>query len=771
VPLRQLSAHPQRDPPRRIDPAGQAEVTRPHDAGRRRFLKIFGSATGALIVGLPAFAWTPDELLGQDLFALNPYVRIEADGTTAIGARDPEIGQGIRTAEARILAEELDADWDRVVVEPLDLGVVGIGEELHWTLGHQIASGSTSVPAAWNDLRTVGATARELLRRAAAARLQVGLDDLHTARGEVIARDGRRVSYGELAEAASKLKPAANPPPPKSPSEYRLIGQDARDVDGRDIVTGLQRYAIDEWFADALVAVIARCPYPGGRLGHLDDHAALGSKGVEKVLVIPPPDPHSALGTQPFVPGVAVLAQDTWTALQAIAKLDITWQQGVKPAHDDTALAQVAAIALAGDATKPVRSDGDFASADKHARHRFRAEYRVATVAHAQLEPPNALVDIDSERAVLIAPVQDPRAAFATVRRLTGLAPEKIEVKLPRAGGGFGRFLETDYIAEAVMLAKAAGKPVKLMWTRADAFAHDAFRPFSIHELDACADRHRKLTGWRHRVASTSRMAGREPEPRWWLTEMHPDNLPAGLIDNLQYDWYSLDSTLPRGTFRAGSHAVNAFATECFLDEIAHALKQDVLQFRLALLGKPRKLPYRGHGGPVLDTGRLANVLELAADAIGWGKHRSDGHGLGLACHFTYGGYVAHALEVSMQGRRLVIHNAVCAADLGRVINPLGARAALTGATLDGISTALRQRIDVQDGRVAQHGFKDYPLATMADVPHAVQVILVPSQEKPSGAFDMGFASAAPALANAIFAGTTVRVHQLPIWPELMRLL
>jgi isoquinoline 1-oxidoreductase beta subunit len=746
-------------------------MRRAHDASRRRFLKVFGTATGALVVGLPALAWTPDELLGQNLIVLNPYLRIEPDGTTVIGARDPEVGQGIRTAEARIIAEELDADWNKVVVAPLDLGVTDVGGEPHWTYGHQMASGSTSVPAAWNDLRTVGAAARDLLVRAAAARWKVGAASVRTQRGVAIASDGRKLGYGELAEAAAKLKPPTNPPPVKSPSAYTLVGQDAGDVDARDIVTGHQHFAIDEWLGDVMVAVIAHCPWPGGTLAHLDDSAALKLDGVKKVLTIPPPGPARALGTQQLAAGVAVLAQDTWMALQGIAKLDIRWKPGAHPAQGDDALVQAAATALQGEPTKAVRTDGDFADTAKRARHRFQAEYRIATVAHADLEPPNALVKVDSQRAVIVAPVQNPRATFDTVQRLTGLAPDKIEIKLPRAGGGFGRFLEADYVAEAVMLAKAAGKPVKLMWTRADAFAHDTFRPFSVHKLEACADRTNKLTGWTHRIASTSRLAGREPRTRWWLSEMHPDDLPAGLVDNLQYAWFALDSALPRGSYRASSHAANAFATECFIDEVAHGLKQDALKLRLALLGEPRKLSYRGHGGPVLDTGRLAWVLQLAADAIGWSKPHPHGHGFGLACHFTFGGYVAHAVEMSMEGTRLVLHNVVCAADLGRVVNPLGARAALVGATLDAFSTALRQRITLKNGAIAQRGFKDYPLATMAQMPHDVQVILVPSRENPTGAFDMGFPSAAPALVNAIFAGTTVRVRQLPIWPELMRLL
>jgi isoquinoline 1-oxidoreductase beta subunit len=744
-------------------------VTGLHDASRRRFLKVFGTATGALVVGLPALAWTPDQLLGQNLLALGPYVRIEPDGTTVIGARDPEVGQGIRTAEARIIAEELDADWNKVVVEPLELGVTSVAGEPHWTFGHQMASGSTSVPAAWNDLRNVGAAARELLLRAAAAQWQSSPANLRTLRGVVIAADGRELGYGALAEAASKLKPAAAPPKLKTSSQYLLIGQDAGDVDARDIVTGRQRFAIDEWLGDTLVAVIAHCPYPGGKLAHLNDDDALKVQGVEKVMTIPAPNP--ALGTRQLAAGVAVLAHDTWTALQAIARLDIRWQAGAQIVQGDDALAKAATTALQGEPSKAVRTDGDFADAAKRARYRFKSDYRFATMAHAELEPPNALVKVDGRQALVVAPVQNPRAAFDTVRRLTGLGPDKITIRLPRAGGGFGRFLETDYIAEAVMLAKAAGKPIKLMWTRAEAFAHDTYRPFSVHAMEACADRKRELTGWMHRIASTSRLASREPRARWWLSEMHPDDLPAGLIDNLQYAWCALDSTLPRGSYRSSSHAVNAFATECFLDEIAHGLKQDALKFRLALLGEPRKLTYRGHGGPTLDTGRLAWVLQLAADAIGWSKPHPQGHGFGLACHFTFGGYVAHAVEISMEGTRLVIHNVVCAADLGRVVNPEGARAALVGATLDGFSTALRERITVKDGRIVQHGFKDYPLATMAQMPHDVQVILVPSQANPAGAFDMGFPSAAPALANAIFAGTTVRVHQMPIWPELMRLL
>ncbi|MCE5232939.1 MAG: molybdopterin cofactor-binding domain-containing protein [Mizugakiibacter sp.] len=741
---------------------------------RRRFLQVLAGAAGALVVGVRADAagddGAPLELLGDDYSQVGPFVRIEPDGRVIIGARAPDMGQGTRTALPRIIAEELDADWARVTVLGMPLGVEDDGGKPRFVYGDQSAGGSTSIPQAWQDLRQAGAAARWLLVQAAARRWNVPAASLRTEANTVIAADGRRAGYGELAADAARIDLPRQPLPLKAPAQYRLVGKPAWNVDARDIVTGALPFAIDQTFAEALVAVIARCPYLDGSLAEVDDAEALKVKGVVKVLPLPGPDPALAVGVQPLAPGVAVLATDTWAALQGRDRLKLVWKPGMRASESTAALEQQALDKLAGEPTQRARDDGDFAKLFKLGR-KIQADYFVPYVAHATMEPMNCLALVEADHATVIAPTQTPERAFEVVQRLTGLAASQIEIRFPRIGGGFGRRLEDDYVAEAVLLAKAVGKPVKLMWTREDDFTHDVYRPCGVHRMSAATDRRRRIIAWRHQLASASKRNGRGGAGQQWTSEIYPDDLPAGLVANLQYDWYALDSGVTRGNWRAPAHVSNAFATQSFLDEIAVALKIDPLKLRLELLGAPRPLPYRSHGGPVLDTGRLANVLRLAAARIGWDQRRTNGHGLGIACHFTFGGYAAHAFEVSVENERLLIHRAVCAVDVGRAINPLGLEAQMMGGTIDGLSTALNLAITVKDGQVQQKNFPDYPLARMADMPREVEVHIVESEADPSGAGEIGIPSVAPALANAVYAATTVRVRRLPLMAELKRLL
>ncbi|HET6631354.1 MAG TPA: molybdopterin cofactor-binding domain-containing protein [Rhodanobacteraceae bacterium] len=752
-------------------------MSEPADRSRRRFLQVMALAGGGLLVGLrslPALAADPDlALLGENTTALGPYLRVEPDGRIFIGARAPDFGQGSHTALARIIADEFAADWTRVTVLPMALGVVSEHGTPQFTLGTQDARGSTTMAAAWEDLRQVGASARWLMREAAARHWKQSAAELRCAKSRVIAPGGASLSYGELAAAAAKLSLPTTPPALKQPQDYALIGQRAGDVDADAMVRGRQRFVIDAWPADALVAVLARCPCLDGDLQYFDDSAARKVDGVEQIVQLPAPSDELPLGTRPLAAAVAVLARSTWAALQGRKALQLHWQARAH-ADESTAglLAQAQKVLDAPEDALAVRRDGDVEAADRKATKHVEATYALPYLAHVTMEPLAVHVRIESDRATLQVPTQDPAAAFAVTQRLTGLKAEQIDINFPRMGGGFGRRLDSDFVAEAILVAQAAKRPIKLMWTRDDDLANDAFRPFSLQRIRASLDRHGRILGWRQHMASTSPWHGRGvPQDGLWHAVMYPDDPPAGLVDNLELLWHGLDSAAARGNYRAPGHNATAFAVECFLDEIAHAARRDPLALRLELLGEARTLPYRGFGGPTLDTGRLAAVLRAVAERIEWTRRRRNGHGLGIACHFTFGSYAAHAFEVSTRAGKLRFQRAVCAVDVGRAINPLGVVAQAEGATLDALSAALGQAITIDHGTVQQRALKHYRMARTADLPRRVEVIVMPSQVTPTGAGEVAFPSAAPALANAVFAATTARIRSLPLLPGLQKLL
>ncbi len=749
------------------------------DRSRRRFLAISLTASGALLIGATrrvradAGSDLSPEWIGDDLTEVTPFVRIERDNTIVIGARSCEVGQGVLTSQPMLIAEELDVDWSQVHVVQLPYGYVDTAAGSANRYGEQSEDGSATVAQAWRDLREAGASARWLLVQAAARDWNLGAQTLRTESGQVIAPDGRRLSYGALARSAALIDLPKHPIALKKPEQFHIIGTPTRSVDARNIVVGRSHFGIDEYAADALVAVIARCPHLGGTLDSFDDHETRRVAGVIDVIEISAAQPGSAFDG-PLAAGVAVLGENTWAALQGRTKLAIQWKPGPWAKESSSALAGAANSLLdnSPDGVK-VRSDGDYAKARRQARHFIEARYEMPFLAHATMEPPSALIEIRQDRARLVASLQDPDGASQLIAQLTGLARKNIEIRMPRGGGSFGRRLHNDYVAEAVLVAKAAGKPVKLMWTREDDLQHDFYRPFGVHAMAATLDRKKRVTGWSHRCAATPCNDGdaRLKDRSIYSGCLDVDGFPGGLLANLDKTFFSIASGIPRGTWHAPLQTFHAFAVECFLDEIALATKQDALKLRLDLLGEPRQIAPSSHGGAMFDTGRLAHVLKIAAEKVGWGVARSDGHGIGIACHFAFGGYMAHAFDVSMQGRELLIHRALCVADVGRVVNPLGVEAQLMGGTIDAISTTLHLAITLKEGQVQQHNFPDYPLLRMAQAPRAVEVTMVASDAPPTGAGEMGTPSAAPALANAIYAATTVRVRKLPLMPQLMRML
>ncbi len=735
---------------------------------RRQFLQISALGSGSLLVSfsLPAVtrAAADGAALAAQPVSLGVFVRIDPDNRIVIGARGCEIGQGVRTSLPMLIAEELEVRWDQVQVEQLPYGIKEGDKPGTFAprYGPQGAGGSTSISDGWQELRQAGAQIRELLITAAAQAWNAPAGSLTAREAEVRHPDGRRLTYGELAARAASLPLPAGPFTLKDAKDFRIIGRPTRVADCADIVSGRASYGIDASMPGMLFAVIARCPYFDGRLKSLDDAAARKVRGVQAIVPIAPP----AAGhlTRNLAAGIAVVANSTWAAMQGRKALVVEWEPGEWGKDSSTALEQRCRAALGGnDGIVTGRSQGDMAAAWARAAQRVEADYQVPFLAHATMEPPGATIAIGGGRVKLIASLQSPGGASRMINAITGIPRLNIDIELPRAGGGFGRRLENDFVAEAVLIAQSLDKPVKLVWTRDDDLQNDFYRPFGVHRMRAALDADGKVTGWSHRVAATSRKfrADRDDDPEWVGT-LDVDGFPAACVPNYLAEFVDVPFGLARGWWRAPLHTFTAFSVQSFVDEVALAAKRDPLELRLEMLGAPRDLEYRDHGGPVFSTGRLSGVLREAARRIEYGRKLPKGRGIGLAAHFTFGGYTAHAIEVVAQAKGWRIERCVCVTDVGQVVNPAGVQAQLEGGTVDGISTALGLEITVENGRIQQSNFDGYPLLRMPEAPR-VETHILPSTLTPCGAGEMGIPGAAPALANAVHAATGQRIRRLPM--------
>jgi isoquinoline 1-oxidoreductase beta subunit len=688
-------------------------------------------------------------------FTPNLVLRIDSDGTITLIAPRPEMGQGVRTSLPMLVAEELEVDLEDVRLEQADL------DDGFEQYGGQYVGGSNSVRTSWVPLRQAGAAAREMLVTAAAMRWGVNPESCQAAAARVHhAESERSLGYGELAREAAEL-PAPEDPPLKDPAEFRLIGTEVRQVDAAAIATGGAKFGLDFKLPGMVHAAIAHSPVFGGGIASVDASRASTLPGVRVIEMDARRMPEFPPNNPKPPSGVAVLADSTWAAFQARNALSIEWDTADSASDESTeGFWQRCQGRAAEPPERIVREDGQVDDVGLRAARRLDAVYRVPFLAHAPMEPMNATALVEEDRCEVWAPTQNPAGTREIAAIVSGLPEANITVHPLRMGGAFGRRYYSDFVAQAVYLAREAGRPVQVVWDRGDDIRQGFYRPAGYHALRGGLDPAGEIVAWSHHVVNASRYRHLDREGEPGAGEVYPFDFPAEFVPNYRLSYTSVTSAIPRGQWRAIADSANVFVVQSFIDELAHAAEADPLQFRLRLLGEPREVPYYSR---TYDSGRLRRVLEIAADRGGWGAPLADGRARGIAASYANGAFVAHVAEVSVESDGTVrVHRVTSAVDIGTVANPSGARAQVEGSVAMGLSATLGEQITVTDGRVDQSNFHDYPVLKIGQMPE-VDVHFVSSSRPPEGIGEGALPPLAPAITNAIFAATGQRIRELPI--------
>ncbi len=706
---------------------------------RRVFLHNASVAGAGLVIG---FQW-PRSLRGTGTPApsaspaspapdLNAWLRIGTDESVLVLVDRSEMGQGVATSLPMLLAEELEADWSKIKIE----FAPAAKEYFNPLFGAQGTGGSTSIRAAWMPLRKAGAAAREMLISAAAQTWSVPASECRAEKGAVLhGASNRRLTFGQLAEKAASL-PVPQDVPLKDPKNWKIIGTRVRRLDAAPKVDGTAEFGIDVKVPGMLVALIARSPVFGGKVATFDATKAKAVPGVRNVVQVSS--------------GIAVVADGYWPAKKGRDALAVTWNEGANAAVSSAGISQLFAQ-RAQQAGAVARHDGDPEGGMAGAASKVDAVYQAPFLAHATMEPMNCTAHVRPDGVDIWAPTQFQTGAQQIGAGIGGVPPEKVQVHTTYLGGGFGRRFELDFIQEALEVSKAAGAPVKVIWSREDDTQHAQYRPASYHRFQAGLDAKGSPVAWTHRIVAPSIMA-----------RVFPDQVKNGLdgeaveggvampyaIPNVHVDYVLTDTGIPVGFWRSVNNSFNAFVVESFIDELAHAAKKDPYQYRRDLLSKaPRHLA----------------ALNLAASKAGWGTPLPAGRARGIAVHKSFESHVAEVAEVSVAKDGTVrVHRVVCAVDCGPVVNPSIVEAQMQSGIVYGLTAALRGEITIANGRVVQSNFHNYPMLRMSEMP-VIEVHIVPSTDAQGGVGEPGTPPIAPAVCNAIFALTGKRIRKLPI--------
>ena len=710
---------------------------------RRDFLKTTAIAGGGLVIafvipGAQRFASAAEAAAGASGFVPNAFLRIGTDNSVTVLIAHSEMGQGIWTALPMLVAEELDADWSKVRVEHAPAAPA----YKHVAFGMQMTGGSSSVWSEFDRLRQAGAAARNLLLQAAAARTGLPIDQLQTANGEVIA-GSQHIAYGALAEDAAKF---TAPDPAtltlKTPAQWKIIGKPTRRLDTPEKISGRAKFGMDVQFPGLLTAVVARAPVFGAKVKSFDDKAARAVPGVRNVVQVPT--------------GVAVVADHYWAAKLGRDALKVDWDLGTGATLESQAMRDELA-ALAATPGLPAAQAGDVAKALPTAAKTVAATYAVPYLAHAPMEPLNCTVKIGDGQCEIWTGTQFQTLDQMVSAKILGLKPEQVQIHTMFLGGGFGRRATptSDFVSEAVQVAKAAKAPVKTVWSREDDLHGGYYRPAYVHDARIGLDAQGLPFAWQHGIAGQSILAGTPMEPMMvkngidsTSVEGVADSAYLKEIPNHRVGLSSPKRPVTVLWWRSVGHSHSGFVMESLIDELAHAAGKDPVEYRRMLLkNHPRHL----------------GVLNLAAEKAGWGTPLAKGHARGVAVHESFGSYVAQVADVSLTDDQAIrVHSVVCAVDCGVAVNPETISAQMESAIAFGLTAALHSKLSFKDGRVQESNFNDYPVLRINEMPQ-VQVHVVSSTEKPGGIGETGVPPIAPAVANAVFALTGQRLRELPL--------